>query len=99
MVEGAHGSEASSSSEDEDEDDGGVFTAGDCLRFQLTFGAGPLGLVLANTKAGRGVYVQDFAKVPTRHGPVATAAELSGVWGVGVWSGVGQSSTVRRALG
>lgn len=75
-TEGGQGCEAFSS-EDEDESDG-VFTPGDCLRFQLTFGVGPLGLVVADTKANKGVYVQDFAKVQTKHGPIATATELSG---------------------
>lgn len=55
-----------------------MFTRGDCLRFQLTFGAGPLGLVLADTKAGKGAYVQNFAKVQSKSGPVAPAVELSG---------------------
>jgi len=71
-------SDGDSDDEDEEEDDGGVFTRGDCLRFQLTFGVGPLGLAVADTKAGKGVYVHDFAQVPTRSGPVSTAVELSG---------------------
>ena len=86
-----------------------VFTHGECLSFHLSFGTGPIGLVVADTKAGKGknwttmardtlilrdshsiefcpsyvltklgAYVEDFIKIQTRCGAVATAAELSG---------------------
>lgn len=62
----------------EEDEEYSIFTPGDCLRFQLTFGEGPAGLKLADTKAGKGVYVHDFTQIQTKSGPVATAAELSG---------------------
>lgn len=64
--------------ETEEEEWDSIFTPGDCLRFQLTFGEGPVGLKLAGTKAEKGVYVHDFTQIQTKSGPVATAAELSG---------------------
>ena len=54
------------------------FTHGECLTFQVSFGPGPLGFVVADTKAGKGVFLEDFVKIPTKNGPVATAVELSG---------------------
>jgi hypothetical protein len=79
----AEGGEASSNSDgepdEEEEDDDDIFTRGASVLYQLTFGVGPLGLLLADTKAGKGVYVRDFSKVQTKSGgPVATAVELSG---------------------
>ena len=76
---------ASSMEEEEEEEEkgktgrgGGGFTHGECLSFQLSFGPGPLGLVLADTKAGKGACIECFQQIPSRNGPVATAAELSG---------------------
>lgn len=39
---------------EKEEEEDGIFTHGDRLAFQLTFGAGPIGIVVADTRAGKG---------------------------------------------
>lgn len=48
------------------------------LSFQVSFGHGPTGLVVADTKAGKGTFVESFLQIPTKNGLVSTAIELSG---------------------
>jgi hypothetical protein len=54
------------------------FTHGQSLSFQVSFGPGPMGLVVADTKAGKGTFIESFLQIPSKNGLVPTAVELSG---------------------
>lgn len=54
------------------------FTHGQSLSFQVSFGPGPMGLVIADTKAGKGTFIESFLQIPNKNGLVPTAVELSG---------------------
>lgn len=54
------------------------FTHGQSLSFQVSFGTGPMGLVVADTKAGKGTFIESFLQIPSKNGLVPTAVELSG---------------------
>ena len=56
----------------------GGFSHGQSLSFQVSFGQGPTGLVVADTKAGKGAFVESFLQIPTKNGLVPAAIKLSG---------------------